>query len=219
MHQFSIGTSQQFQTAIDKMSRILDHDGVVVIETELEFLTSKEWDELEKLGLRSGLNYETVEVGDAGEPNKVEVGRLITDVDRPRVVDEEISEKILKLLKDPRRLAMLQKLAQLDSPVQIRRMQINLMHPNSFIGLHLDKDSNPDYEISVTLQLGRYFEGGAFVVYRPDGGHTSITPEYQSVTVSRCDYPHKVCTVESGVRASLVFFVSSYDGDNRRLRA
>lgn len=211
--------AHQLQTAIDKMTLALAHDGVVVIDTELEFLTSEEWEELEELGLRSGLSYETVLIGDAGEPNKVEVGRLMTDVDRPRVVNEEVSENILKLLKGPRRLAMLQKLVQSDAPMQMRRAQINLMHSGSFVGVHLDKDSNPDYEISVVLQLGRSFEGGDFVVHRPDGGRTTISPDYQSVTVSRCDYPHEVCTVESGVRASLVFFVSSHDGDNRRTRA
>lgn len=209
----------QLQTAIDKMRLALAHDGVVVLDTELEFLTSEEWDELEELGLRRGLCYETVLVGDAGEPNKVEVGRLMTDVDRPRVVNEVVSERMLTLLKEPRRLAMLQKLVQSDSPMQMRRAQINLMHSGSFIGLHLDKDSNPDYEISVVLQLGRSFEGGDFVVYRPDGGRTTISPEYKSVTVSRCDYPHEVCKVESGIRASLVFFISRHDGDNRRARA
>lgn len=207
------------QTAINKMSRTLAHDGAVVINPDLEFFTSEEWEALEELGLRSGLSYETVLIGDAGESNKVEVGRLMTDVDRPRVVNEAVSEKILKLLKEPRRLAMLQELVQSDSPLHIRRAQINLMHSGSFVGIHIDKDSNPDYEISVVLQLGRSFEGGNFVVHRPDSTRTTISPDYQSVTVSRCDYPHEVCTVEGGVRASLVFFVSAHSGDNRRERA
>lgn len=88
--------SPKAQATIDKMSRALSHNGAVVIDSELEFLTAIEWDELEELGLRNGLPYETVLIGDAGEPNKVEVGRLMTDVDRPRVVNEAISEKMLK---------------------------------------------------------------------------------------------------------------------------
>ncbi len=208
----------QTQPSIEKLSRTLAHDGAVVIDPELEFLTADEWEEIEDLGLRSGLPYETVLVGDAGEPNKVEVGRLMTDVDRPRVVNETLSVKMLHVLGASRRLALLQKLVGVSEPLHMRRAQINLMHSGSFVGVHLDKDSNPDYEISVVLQLGRAFDGGDFVVHRPDGARTTISPDFHSVTVSRCDYPHEVRTVKSGVRTSLVFFVSPHAGDNRRVR-
>lgn len=204
---------------VNKLTRTLAQDGAVVIDPQLEFLTVDEWQELEDLGLRGGLPYETVLIGDAGEPNKVEVGRLMTDVDRPRVVNEAVSARMLKVLSAPRRFALLQELVGVSEPLHMRRAQINLMHSGSFVGVHLDKDSNPDYEVSVVLQLGRAFQGGDFVVHRPDGVRTTISPEFQSVTVSRCDYPHEVRTVESGVRASLVFFVSPHDGENRRVRA
>ncbi|MFN6268494.1 MAG: 2OG-Fe(II) oxygenase [Alphaproteobacteria bacterium] len=209
----------QQQPKIDRLGQSLATSGVVVLDDELQFLTNEEWNEIETLSLHSGLPYETVLIGDAGEPNKVEVGRLMTDVDRPRVVNPEISEKMMSVLGAPRRMAILQKLIGATGPLHMRRAQINLMHEGSFIGVHLDNDSNPDYEISVVLQLGRAFEGGDFVVHRPDGGKTTISPEFQSVTVSRCDYPHEVRRVDGGVRASLVFFVSDHDGDNRRVRA
>ena len=65
----------------------------------------------------------------------------------------------------------------------------------SFVGRHLDVDSNPDYVIAAVLQLGSSFEGGDFVVYK-DKSLTSdtqiISPQYGSLTVSFCNYEHEV---------------------------
>ena len=40
------------------------------------------------------------------------------------------------------------------------------MKKNSFVGFHLDTDSNPDYLYAVILQLGHKYKGGNYVVYK-----------------------------------------------------
>ena len=36
------------------------------------------------------------------------------------------------------------------------------MGKEQFVGLHLDKDSNPDYLVAVVIQLGNKFTGGGY---------------------------------------------------------
>lgn len=159
--------------------------------------------------------FETVHIGDAGEPNLVKVGRLMTDVDRPRLVNDKLSKPMLDILCSPDRMDYFSQLAGGDE-LFIRRAQINKMHAGSFIGRHVDQDSNPDYGISIVLQFGQSFTGGDFVIHLPDGKRTAVSPSYRSVTITRCDYAHEVQTVLTGTRTSLVYFVSHNSGENRR---
>lgn len=202
---------------IDELARALQVDGAVVFDDRSGFFSDEEWAALETLALLSGLPYETVHIGDAGEPNKVEVGRLMTDVEQPLVVNESISRRMLDILCTPHRLRFMENL--LGRPaLHLRRAQINNMHKGSFIGKHVDQDSNPDYEVSTVLQFGRAFEGGEFVIHLPDGRKNVIEPTYRSVTITRCDLAHEVRPVLGGVRTSLVYFVSEHAGHNRRVR-
>jgi len=41
-------------------------------------------------------------------------------------------------------------------------------------------------------------------------------PDYGSLLISDCNYPHEVTRVESGKRGSLVFFISKNNGKNPR---
>jgi 2-oxoglutarate-Fe(II)-dependent oxygenase superfamily protein len=202
-------------TSLQERRAALKQSGAIYIENQEGFLTDQEWDELERLCLASGLPYETVTIGDANEPNKVEVGRFMTDVEAPRRVNPDVSVRALEIIEHPRRMEMLSNLLGYER-VFLRRVQVNHMHRGSFVGLHLDVDSNPDYEIAVVLQLGRSFEGGEFVIQLPEGGETSITPGYRSTIISYCNYPHEVRTVTGGIRTSLVYFVARHDGPNRR---
>lgn len=191
-------------------------DGAVVLDAQSGFFTEPEWASLETIGLLSGLlPYESVEIGDAGESNKVEVGRLMTDVEEPLVVNESISRQMLAILCAPQRVRFMEALLDM-APLHIRRAQINSMHKGSFIGVHVDQDSNPDYECSLVLQFGRAFEGGEFVIHLPDGRRNVIVPQFRSVVITRCDLAHEVCTVQGGTRTSLVYFVSRHAGHNRR---
>jgi hypothetical protein len=202
-------------TALHNRRHFLEKTGAIYIDEDEEFLNAEEWQEIERLCFESGLPYETVTVGDADEPNQVEVGRFVTDVEKPEKVNRAVSDRLLQIIEIPARMEPLSRLLGYER-VYLRRAQVNHMHRGSFVGLHRDIDSNPDYEISVVLQLGRKFEGGEFVIRLPQGGETSITPDYRSTIISRCDYPHEVRKVTDGTRTSLVYFVATHDGPNRR---
>ena len=102
----------------------------------------------------------------------------------------------------------------------VRRCQFNLLHKGSYIGRHLDIDSNPDYQIACVIQLGSKFNGGQFAVYPNKESSLVdaqlIKPEYGSITISNCRNEHEVQKVTSGIRTSFVAFVSTYSGPNKR---
>ena len=196
----------------------LSTDGVIAIPRSYGLFSDAEWDEIESLIVHEDMPYETVLIGDAGEPNQVDVGRIMTDVDRPRVVNESVSNRILEILGAPNRMAFFHEV--LDEPVlHLRRAQVNRMHENSFIGPHIDRDSNPDYMVAVVLQLGQSFEGGDFIVHLPEGRRHVIKPDFRSTSITRCELLHEVATVEAGQRVSLVFFLSRHAEANRRYLA
>jgi hypothetical protein len=196
----------------------LDRDGAVVIAADEGFFTPAEWESLEKASVHSDLPYEEVQIGDAGEPNLVEVGRLMTDVERPKVVNDAVSRAMLGILGAPDKMELYATIIDAEQ-VYLRRAQINKMHAGSFIGTHVDQDSNPDYSIAIVLQMGSAFEGGDFVVHKPGDERFRVHPHYRSVIISRCDFAHEVEKIESGVRKSLVYFVAAHAGDNRRVTA
>lgn len=192
----------------------LERNGTLLLDPSEFIFDGKEWEQIEHLALPEQIPYEHVLIGDAGEPNQVDVARIMTDTDAPKVVNHESSKQLYSLLAQPKVINYFKQLLAKEK-LYLRRAQINLMHTKAFIGYHLDTDSNPDYLISVVLQLGQTFEGGDFVVYR-DGKKNRYIPYYHSVIVSYCQYPHEVETVTKGKRQSLVFFLSEYDGANRR---
>lgn len=196
----------------------LHSDGTVMIGAGEDIFTGAEWNSLESWSGHARLPYEDVLIGDAGEPNRVAVGRLMTDVDRPRIVNHDVAEPMLKLLGSQGRMTLFREL--IDAPeLHLRRAQINRMHAGSFIGRHVDQDSNPDYSIAIVLQMGSAFTGGEFIVYPRAGEPVILHPTYRSVTISRCDFAHEVRPVLSGVRTSLVYFVAEQAAENRRYAA
>jgi len=202
-------------TLTSQQRESLEQTGAIYIGDTDGFLTDAEWEELEELCFQSHLPYETVTVGDANEPNLVEVGRFMTDVEQPRKVNAEVTDRLLQIIAQPARMRMLGELLNCKE-VYLRRAQVNHMHRGSFVGMHLDTDSNPDYQVSIVLQIGRAFSGGEFAISLPDGTETLIEPKFRSTIISRCDYPHEVRTVTQGTRTSIVYFVASHDGPNRR---
>ena len=172
--------------------------GVIFDDEELDTLNR----------LQERLPEELVTLGDAGEPNDLYVRRMMIDKPGklPERVNQPISDEILNILSDEKRQAVFEQL--LGKAKFIRRCQINRMVRGSFIGLHLDKDSNPDYDVSVVIQLGRAFEGGEFVVY-PEGRNENVfRPTYGTVIVSKCEHRHEVRKVTANERTSLVYFYS-----------
>lgn len=159
---------------------------------------------------------ETIVLGDAGEPNDLYVGRFMIDRpgELPTLVNRPVSDGVFHLLGQPRRRNFFTSL--LGSDLHIRRCQVNRMVAGSFIGRHLDSDSNPDYRVSIVLQLGQEFAGGEFVVYSEKGHANALRPTFGTVIVSDCRLPHEVKRVRDGERISLVYFLSERRMENRR---
>jgi hypothetical protein len=190
-------------------------NGVVLLEPGATLFSDDDIAALHQLS--SQLSYEWVEVGDVGEPNAVEVGRFMTDIERPEMVNRPLSDRAIDIICKPDYMALFQDFLNADE-LHIRRMQVNMIHRDGFVGHHLDIDSNPDYKAAVILQFGNGFEGGEFVVYGENETIQSIKPTHYSMIISDCRYPHEVKPVRSGVRISLVFFLSENDGANSRLQ-
>ncbi|MFG6964219.1 2OG-Fe(II) oxygenase [Burkholderia pseudomallei] len=168
--------------------------------------------------LQARLPEEPVTAGDAGDTHDIYVRRIMVDRagERPQLVNLPHSETILNLLGDARRTRFFGDMFGTRAEYFLRRCQINRMLKDSFIGMHLDAASNPDYEFSVVIQLGRAFDGGEFVVH-PQGRPPNVfAPAYGTVIVTSCAHRHEVRTVRANERTSLVYFYSRHNGANRR---
>ena len=191
--------------------------GTVLFDLKSSFFRNIDFETLKDAS--ENIPYETVHIGDAGEENKVEVGRFMTDVDKPEVVNNQYSKKVLNILNDINYKKIFGEIISYEKELYVRRVQVNKMYKNSFIGYHLDVDSNPDYLAAVVIQIGAEFEGGDYVVYtsKEDKNPNVFKPFYESMIISNCLRPHEVTKVVSGERISLVFFLCSHDGNNKRV--
>jgi predicted 2-oxoglutarate/Fe(II)-dependent dioxygenase YbiX len=164
------------------------------------------------------LPKEHIELGDANEPNNVFVGRVIEDLPgkSPKILNEEISNEIVRIILDNKRMNFFTEL--LGGKKFVRRGQFNVMKESSFIGKHLDTDSNPNYDVAVVLQVGEDYSGGEFVLYPDDGSTINLKTKRHSLTVSKCSIRHEVKTVTSGLRATFVYFLADdLDPNNKDL--
>ena len=161
---------------------------------------------------------EFIQIGDAGEKNNLLVGRFMTDIDKPRVVDNPYSEKVIRILKKEKLKKFISKVLNISENFYLRRIQFNQIDKNCFVGYHLDTDSNPDYIAAGVIQLGSDFDGGLYRVYQKNGKFYDYKSSYGDLILSDCTYPHEVTKVNEGHRKSLVFFVSLNEKENRRNR-
>lgn len=159
---------------------------------------------------------EFIEIGDAGESNNLMVGRFMTDKDKPEIVNNPYSQKLLKILKSEKLIDLIKKILNLKSEAHLRRVQFNQINKGNFVGYHLDTDSNPDYIAACVIQLGDNFEGGIYRVYQKDKSYKDFQPSKGSLIISNCNYPHEVTKVTMGERKSLVFFISDHFDKNKR---
>ena len=167
---------------------------------------------------------EEVTVGDAGEPNKCLVGRLVEDKPgtKPKLLNSDLSKDILSIIISEKAKDFIRKEIKdfrFAQNLFVRRAQFNLLSKGSFVGQHLDIDSNPNYRIAVVFQLGSFFEGGEFDVYKSmqdSKPFQSIKPEFGSICISDSRVPHAVARVKNGTRKSLVMFVSDQNEVNPR---
>ncbi len=184
------------------------------------FLNLQEVKKIDNLLKKFPLEYITV--GDAGEINNCQVGRLVEDKPNqlPKRLNIELSNEVLNLYSSKKAIKFFRQFFDNDKPLIVRRSQFNLLHKGSFVGRHLDIDSNPDYQIAAVLQLGSKFKGGEFYVYNNklsnDEDAQKLSPEYGSLTISFCKHEHEVKTVTAGTRTSFVCFISDFAGINKR---
>ena len=184
------------------------------------FLSTNEVKRIENYLLEFPL--EDITIGDAGEINNCQVGRLMEDQPEefPKQLNNKLSTPILNLFRKKEAKEFFGPYLKPGGKQTIRRCQFNLLKEGCFVGRHLDTDSNPDYEIACVLQLGSKFKGGEFTVFpHMDSCEEDcqvIAPEYGSITISKCIVEHAVNKVIEGTRTSLVVFISNYSDRNKR---
>lgn len=196
-----------------KYKKDLKKYGTILIPKSQSFIDEGDFKKIEKYLKK--IPTEFVKIGDAGEKNHVHVSRLMTDIKKPKVVNQKYSKKVLKILND-NYLSVFKKIVH-KKKLFIRRAQVNNMTKNAFVGYHLDIDSNPDYLYAVVIQLGSKFAGGKYVVYK-NKTKKSFSPKYMSIIISDCKIPHEVTKVKTGERISFVFFLSENFAKNKRTK-
>ncbi|WP_342710120.1 2OG-Fe(II) oxygenase [Bradyrhizobium sp. B124] len=190
--------------------------GTVVIGPQTLFTQ----DDLARIDqLQTEIPEEQVREGDAGDSHNVFVKRVRVDPPGrpPSNTNGTAPRQIIELLEKKDRSFALKKVLGASSDYVIRRCQIHRMPPGSFVGIHLDAESDPDFEYSVIVQLAREFEGGEFVVYPSTYEQQVFRPPFGAVLVTTCKVRHEVKPVRVGERRSLVYFCSRRSGANRRI--
>ncbi|MCW1993659.1 2OG-Fe(II) oxygenase [Bradyrhizobium diazoefficiens] len=190
--------------------------GSVVIAPQMLFTQ----DDIARIDqLQAEIPEEEVREGDAGDLHSVFVQRVRVDPPghAPSNVSGTASGQIMELLESRDRSFALRKIFGASADYVVRRCQMHRMPPGSFIGIHLDAASDPDFEYSVIVQLARDFDGGEFVVYPTGYEQHVFRPPFRAVLVTTCKVRHEVKPVSSGERRSLVYFCSKRSGVNRRI--
>jgi hypothetical protein len=193
----------------------LREEGSVQLDLGANPFDEETWQEIDALTSPERVPYERIAIGDAGEENFTDVARFMVDMNEPTHVPSASNVRLMELLSSPRMMGIYQELTGLDG-LCIRRCQVNVLHDGGFVGLHLDTDSNPDYQHPVILQMGSEYSGGDYVVHPPNTEPKVYRLPRYSMLISSCWLPHEVTKVTSGERKSLVFFLSQYAGPNRR---
>jgi len=196
------------------LRRRFDDEGSVLLTPDECPLHAADWVRLDELTSAESLPYESVELGDTGDRHQVEVGRFLTDSDRPRAV-HFAAVKVLGIIDGPPMRRLHERLLG-RAGLTIRRCQVNLLREGGFVGMHVDRDANPDYLLAVILQLGKDYQGGEYVVHHHLHGTLCYRIPHRAILVSRCDLSHAVTPVTRGVRKTLVYFLSAHASENRR---
>jgi len=161
---------------------------------------------------------EFVTVGDADEPNYLNVGRFMTDIKKPEIVKNSYSKKLIETLWSEDIKSYIKYITNVEDEIYLRRIQYNEISKDCFVGYHLDIDSNPDYLAACVIQLGKDFDGGLYRVYNKNDKSLYIDykADFGSLIISDCNFPHEVTKITNGKRGSLVFFISKNPGLNKR---
>lgn len=169
------------------------------------------WARLEK-AVRE-VPHELVLKGDVDDPNHVYVGRILSDPDVVRHHHPN-AEVVASILGGPEALAFMGRF--LGTPeLCLRCVQSHRLEAGCFVGVHVDQDTNRDYDIAAVVHFGGDYQGGAYVVHHPELGDRWYRPKGRGLLVARADTPHQVAVVEAGTRDSLAMFFSRWFGPTR----
>ncbi|TWC37738.1 2-oxoglutarate-Fe(II)-dependent oxygenase superfamily protein [Pseudomonas sp. SJZ079] len=157
-----------------------------------------------------------IEIGDVGEQNYLSVGRFMEDQkgQLPQYRNDPYGKRVVEILSSGKSREFFNGIMQ--GECFIRRCQSNLLEAGNFIGKHIDTYSNLEYRYSVVIQFGKQYEGGEFFIEH-EGRESQLKTGYADVLINRCEIPHGVNKVQSGTRASLVFFLSTTPLDKPNL--
>ena len=144
------------------------NNGTILVDY-LDKLNPFTEDDIKKLAQYcKNVEKEFVEIGDAGEPNFLSVGRFMHDKEKPEMANNPYSKKVLDILNKVEVKEFVKKIIDTNKNIYIRRAQFNEISKNCFVGYHLDIDSNPDYIAACVIQLGNNYEGGLYRVYQKE---------------------------------------------------
>jgi len=190
-------------------------EGTVILAAEENPLDLEEWNLLDKLSSPDNLPFKKCEIGDTDESHYLYVGSLMTDVHKPEYVNAPLSHQVLQIIGSDKMMAFYKRLLGARD-LYIRRCQVNLIPENGFNGYHIDNEANPDYIAAIVFQFSSDYEGGEYVVHHKTLGKKYYKTTRYTMLISRCDLPHEVQKVTRGERKTLVCFLGSHFGENRR---
>lgn len=149
---------------------------------------------------------EHVGVGDTGEECELYVGRIMVDVTKPIIVNQEQAKKILPIVTSEKMTQWVTAKTKHRGKLYVRRCAVNYMPKGSLVGSHDDGQANPDYLYFVVLHLNTDFVGGDFYSTHQKTKSIINFPNCHKLLLSRCNLTHGVKKVEDGLRITLVWF-------------
>jgi hypothetical protein len=178
--------------------------GTTFVDFKELLITNKEIEVLKKLALK--LPREHISIGDTGDLQNLFVARVMTDVKEPTVVNQELSNHILRIIESDKVTRFVEKQTGYDGKLKVRRSGFNYMPEGSTVGLHDDIRTNPNYLFFVSLPICTDYNGGAFYTFHKETKEKLIYPKQDKLCISSCSIKHGVEKVLSGTRAALVWF-------------
>ncbi|MGJ3499910.1 putative iron-regulated protein (plasmid) [Piscirickettsia salmonis] len=170
--------------------------------------------------LIDSVGLEGVVAGDAGDEHKLTVARFRRDIDLPVDLDPS-SKDLMKIINSDKMQKFYRELTGFNG-VCIRRAQANILRKGDYVGIHIDGVGDPkyqgshiDYKYAVVLHFGLDYTGGDTVIYPKSGAKNIRLPEYSMFIITGA-LPHEVEVVESGIRKTLVYFLSDNFGQSKK---
>ena len=200
------------KTLIQKKDEFIDV-GATTINKVDSIYKNEELNKIKELVFHPEMPIETIQIGDVGEPNRVDVSRFVVDRSMPQLVNIKYAKPLIDILFSEKSQNFFKSFFDKEN-LYLRRCQLNTIGEGGFIGKHLDCDSNPDYLAAIIIHFDENFKGGDFIYYPNDIPH-KIHASKDCLIISSCSIEHEVKKVTHGKRSTLVFFLSEEKSINK----